>query len=142
MHTSIGDKRIFLYELCQSSEIEEVYKNADKFLNEFSDDYIERTYEKVYLNEFVILLISFIIALIAKHYKKIKEEAKELEKHCGHFIGIDKKKCIDELTRKMHEKQVHYIKQKMSLCNRTDNPKKCKTILKNKMYKIQKKIKL
>jgi len=139
---NIYDKRVQLYEFCHKSANMEIYNLSDKFLNEYSDEYVNKIYDRIFLNEFVGILIVAIIGLISKHYKKIKNKTKRLEQHCSHMIGEDKKKCLKHIKRRMYEEHVTYIKKLYPMCKKTKDPEKCANILKQKINIYKNKIKL
>jgi len=138
---SIDEKRIFLYQLSE-------YSNnlpsdvADKFLNEYSDEHIEKICNKIHLNEFIGALVFLAIYLIRKAIKKKKDFIKKQINNCSHLIGDDKKKCIKLARRRGLEIEINELKKNIGDCRKDKDPNKCKNVITNRIKKLKSKIRI
>jgi hypothetical protein len=138
---SIDEKRIFLYQLSE-------YSNnlpsdvADKFLNEYSDEHIEKICNKIHLNEFIGSLVFLAIYLIRKAIKKKKDFIHKQINNCSHLIGADKKKCINLARRRGLEIEINELKKNIGDCRKDKDPSKCKNVITNRIKKLKSKIRI
>lgn len=145
--------RLFLAELAmQSNKLSE--KTVDDILVKYDDDKIVDIINKLdkirndgnNLQEFIGLTIIGVISLLS-YMKKKAEKARDLYykehvKFCDHLIGDEKKKCLKDLKRKSQSIKVSYFKNNIKRCENTNDPARCRKLMKLELSKLSKKIKL
>lgn len=134
-------KRIYLYQLAEVSEIISLEK-ANKLLNEHTDEFIEKIWIKIYLQEFISALIFLGFYLINKAREKKKKFLKLQDKKCEHLIGIEKENCLKDIKRRANEIEISELKKNLPQCNKGKNSEKCRRMINKRIATIQSKIKL